>query len=140
MRTVRCDDAGLAETASALNAGAVAVIPTDTVYGLAAHPGFPSAVERLYTIKGRAGAKPIALLASDADAVARFGFPLSGEAARLASAYQSGRNERPTSAASRDDICDPESVIATSIHPPAMASAMTSSSLNSDAPRSEKSE
>lgn len=85
MRTVRCDDAGLAETSSALNAGAVAVIPTDTVYGLAAHPAFPSAVERLYTIKGREAGKPIALLASDASAVARFGYPLSGEAARLAS-------------------------------------------------------
>ena len=47
MRLVKCDDAGLAETAAVLNSGGVAVIPTDTVYGLAAHPAFPSAVDRL---------------------------------------------------------------------------------------------
>ena len=57
-----------------LNAGGVAVIPTDTVYGLAARPDFPAAVERLYTIKGRAAGKPIALLAADADAVRAFGY------------------------------------------------------------------
>lgn len=72
MRVVPCDDAGLSAAAAALNAGCVAVIPTDTVYGLAAHPAFPSAVERLYTIKGREAGKPIALLAADTAAVARF--------------------------------------------------------------------
>ncbi len=68
MRMVRCDDAGLDEAAAVLLAGGVAVIPTDTVYGLAAHPGFPAAVERLYSIKGREAKKPIALLASGAEA------------------------------------------------------------------------
>lgn len=68
MRTVGCDESGLAAAAAILNAGGVAVIPTDTVYGLAARPDFPEAVERLYTIKGRAAKKPIALLASDAGA------------------------------------------------------------------------
>ena len=37
------DDAGLAAAAEVLNRGGVAVIPTDTVYGLAAHPAFPDA-------------------------------------------------------------------------------------------------
>ena len=46
-----------------LNQGGVVVIPTDTVYGLAARPDFPEAVDRLYTIKGRELKKPIALLA-----------------------------------------------------------------------------
>lgn len=68
MKTVNCDEAGLEEAAGVLLAGGVAVIPTDTVYGLAAHPGFPAAVERLYAIKGREARKPIALLASDAEA------------------------------------------------------------------------
>ncbi|MCQ2390545.1 MAG: L-threonylcarbamoyladenylate synthase [Kiritimatiellae bacterium] len=76
MKIVACDEAGLAEVASVLNAGGVAVIPTDTVYGLAAHPDFPEAVSRLYTIKGREARKPIALLASDTAAAARF---LGGE-------------------------------------------------------------
>jgi len=68
MRTVKCDEAGLAAAAQVLLAGGVAVIPTDTVYGLAAHPRFPAAVARLYTIKGRAAGKPIAMLAADAAA------------------------------------------------------------------------
>ena len=72
MKTVRADDAGLEAAARTLRAGGVAVIPTDTVYGLAAHPDFPAAVERLYSIKARDERKPIALLAADADAAARF--------------------------------------------------------------------
>lgn len=84
MKVVQCDGSALAEVAAVLNNGGVAVIPTDTVYGLAAHPAFPQAVERLYGIKGRSAAKPIALLAADAGAVARFGYPLAGAAARLA--------------------------------------------------------
>lgn len=77
MRLVKCDEAGLQDVAAVLNTGGVAVIPTDTVYGLAAHPEFASAVERLYTIKARELAKPIALLASDASAAESFvaGFP-----------------------------------------------------------------
>jgi len=68
MRVVRSDEAGLEAAAAVLLSGGVAVIPTDTVYGLAAHPGFPEAVARLYAIKGRAAGKPIAMLASDASA------------------------------------------------------------------------
>ena len=74
-----------------LLAGGVAVIPTDTVYGLAAHPDFPAAVERLYTIKGRAAKKPIALLAADAAGAARFlGRALPAAAERLAEQYWPG--------------------------------------------------
>ena len=71
---VHADENGLVDAARVLNAGGVVVIPTDTVYGLAAHPAFPAAVDRLYTIKGRAAGKPIALLAADADAVRNFGY------------------------------------------------------------------
>lgn len=70
-----------ARAASLLNAGGVVVVPTDTVYGLAAHPRFPDAVQRLYTIKNRAAQKPIALLASDATAVAQFGYDVPEELA-----------------------------------------------------------
>ena len=51
--------------AKVLNGGGVAIIPTDTVYGLAARPDCEEAVRRLYAIKGRDGNKPIALLVSD---------------------------------------------------------------------------
>ena len=79
-----------AAAAKVLNRGGVAVIPTDTVYGLAARPDFPAAVDRLYTIKGRELKKPIALLASDLAAVGRFGYPLVGRARALAEAHWPG--------------------------------------------------
>lgn len=78
------------KAAAILNAGGVAIIPTDTVYGLAAHPAFPAAVERLYTIKNRAAKKPIALLASDIEAVKRFGGRFSPKAEALAAAHWPG--------------------------------------------------
>jgi L-threonylcarbamoyladenylate synthase len=90
MRILPCNDVALDEAAAVLNAGGVAVIPTDTVYGLAAHPGFPDAVERLYTIKGRESGKKIALLASDSSAVESFGFPLPEKAAQLAGCHWPG--------------------------------------------------
>lgn len=87
MRVVKADSEGLAAAAAALNSGGVAVIPTDTVYGLAAHPKFAAAVERLYTIKARAAAKPIALLA--ADALSAEGF-VGAEAAAFGGRYWPG--------------------------------------------------
>ena len=90
MRILPCDDAALRDAAAVLNGGGVAVIPTDTVYGLAAHPGFPDAVERLYSIKGRDRGKKIALLAADAAAVVAFGYPLPPKARELAARHWPG--------------------------------------------------
>ena len=89
-RILPCDEASLGVAAALLNAGGVAVIPTDTVYGLAAHPAFPDAVARLYSIKGRESHKKIALLAADAEAVAAFGFPLPPAAKDLADRHWPG--------------------------------------------------
>ena len=89
-RILPCDEASLDTAASLLNGGGVAVIPTDTVYGLAAHPAFPDAVARLYSIKGRESHKKIALLAADPEAVASFGFPLPPAAKDLADRYWPG--------------------------------------------------
>jgi L-threonylcarbamoyladenylate synthase len=83
-------DRCLRDATALLLAGGVAVIPTDTVYGLAAHPAQPAAVQRLYTIKGRLEAKPIALLAADTAAVIRFGGQLAPAACRLAAACWPG--------------------------------------------------
>ncbi len=90
MNTVPADDAGLAAATSVLMCGGVVVIPTDTVYGLAAHPDFPDAVERLYTIKGREEKKPIALLASDSEAAERFGAIFPPQAKSLATTHWPG--------------------------------------------------
>jgi len=90
MKILPCDAAAIDEAAAVLNAGGVAVIPTDTVYGLAAHPAFPAAVERLYSIKGRERRKKIALLAADAAAVEAFGCPMPPSAKALAAKHWPG--------------------------------------------------
>ena len=91
MRIVKSDEEGLEAAAKVLLAGGVAVIPTDTVYGLAAHPDFPQAVDRLYTIKGREAKKPIALLAADVEAVERFGFRITDKALELVKHWPGSR-------------------------------------------------
>ena len=53
------------QVVEALLAGGVVVIPTDTVYGLAALPGDQAATDALFDLKGRSRATPIALLCAD---------------------------------------------------------------------------
>jgi L-threonylcarbamoyladenylate synthase len=52
------------EAVAAIRAGKLAVIPTDTVYGLAADPGSEDAVRALSRVKGRDEGQPIALVAA----------------------------------------------------------------------------
>ena len=80
----------ISTAAGILNAGGVVVIPTDTVYGIAAHPAPKDTVARICTIKGRPTGKPIALLASEPEAVERFGASFPAVAQRLASLYWPG--------------------------------------------------
>ncbi|HNX34658.1 MAG TPA: L-threonylcarbamoyladenylate synthase [Kiritimatiellia bacterium] len=80
----------LAAAARLLRAAGVVVIPTDTVYGIAAHPACPAAISRICTIKGRPTGKPIALLASDPQAVTAFGAAFPAAARRLADAFWPG--------------------------------------------------
>lgn len=58
------DDAtrGVAEAVAALRRGDLAVLPTDTVYGLAADAFSPPAVNRLLTAKGRGRDLPVPVL------------------------------------------------------------------------------
>ncbi len=53
----------------AVRTGGLAVIPTDTVYGLACDPRRLDAVERLAEVKGRSSGQPIALVASSVEMV-----------------------------------------------------------------------
>ena len=52
--------------AAALEGGQLAVVPTDTVYGLAAHAADAGAVRALFAAKGRGVHTPIAVLCADA--------------------------------------------------------------------------
>lgn len=63
---------GIAEAAAVLRRGALVILPTDTVYGMAADPRVPGAEKRLAQAKGRRATKPIPLLASGLAAVERW--------------------------------------------------------------------
>jgi L-threonylcarbamoyladenylate synthase len=55
------------EAVAALRAGETVVLPTDTVYGLAADATNEEAVRALYRLKGRAEPQPTAILGADAE-------------------------------------------------------------------------
>ncbi len=50
------------DAVTALRAGEVIVIPTDTVYGLACLPRLPAAVQKIFELKGRPESKPLPVL------------------------------------------------------------------------------
>jgi L-threonylcarbamoyladenylate synthase len=56
----------LAAAVAALRAGDLVVLPTDTVYGLAAHPDLPAAIARVYAVKERPAEKALPLLVESA--------------------------------------------------------------------------
>jgi L-threonylcarbamoyladenylate synthase len=74
----------------ALRAGKLALLPTDTVYGLAANPDSEQAVERLYQAKGRDPQQPTALVASDLDVLLERLPELRGRAGTIAEALLPG--------------------------------------------------
>jgi L-threonylcarbamoyladenylate synthase len=57
------------EVVAAIRAGEPVVVPTDTVYGLAADPFREEPVRRLYRLKGRDEQQPTALVAAGLDVV-----------------------------------------------------------------------
>ena len=62
--------AALVDAVAALRRGDLVVLPTDTVYGLAAHPRLPNAVALVYAVKERPAEKQLPLLVSGADQAA----------------------------------------------------------------------
>jgi tRNA threonylcarbamoyl adenosine modification protein (Sua5/YciO/YrdC/YwlC family) len=74
----------------ALQRGALILMPTDTVYGLAADARLPRAQERLYEAKSRDRGKPIPLLAASAADAEAFGAVLNGVERRLAEKFWPG--------------------------------------------------
>jgi L-threonylcarbamoyladenylate synthase len=59
---VQANAAGIARASVLLRRGGVVGVPTDTVYGLAAHSMLAVGVEKLYIVKGRERLKAIPLL------------------------------------------------------------------------------
>ncbi len=66
---MRVDEEVVARAIAALRAGEVVVLPTDTVYGLAASADTVDGRDALYRLKGRDVRQPTALVASSLDAL-----------------------------------------------------------------------
>ena len=62
---------------SSLRAGKLAVIPTDTLYGIVCSARDKEAVEKLYRIRGRHETKPCIILIADISGLEEFGITLS---------------------------------------------------------------
>jgi tRNA threonylcarbamoyl adenosine modification protein (Sua5/YciO/YrdC/YwlC family) len=75
---------------AALRRGQLVVVPTDTVYGIAADVGNPAAVRALLAAKGRSGAKPPPVLIGDAEDLDQIASRLSDQAKSLATALWPG--------------------------------------------------
>ncbi|MBI3286477.1 MAG: threonylcarbamoyl-AMP synthase [Chloroflexi bacterium] len=84
------DPAARTEAVRLLRAGRLVVLPTDTVYGVAAHALLPTAIERLYKAKGRPRDKPLAILLADVDQLERVASQVPEAARRLAQRFWPG--------------------------------------------------
>jgi L-threonylcarbamoyladenylate synthase len=108
------DDDALDATAAALGAGGVVVIPTDTVYGLAALPSHEVAVRAIYLAKGRPEGMHLPVLVASLAQARRLGVELTGAAEALADRWWPGpltmvlgfspRSDRPSWLAGRDEV------------------------------------
>jgi L-threonylcarbamoyladenylate synthase len=89
--TVRVDAVGALETAAGiLRSGGIVVLPTDTVYGLAARPDVTDAVQAVYRAKGRPGGMHLPVLAASVAQVRDLGVSFGSAAAVLAETWWPG--------------------------------------------------
>ena len=76
--------------ATCLREGGVILLPTDTVYGLAVHPGRDDAVERLFAMKGRPGSRNLPIMVAAVDDLVVLGAEVTAPARRLFAAFSPG--------------------------------------------------
>jgi L-threonylcarbamoyladenylate synthase len=95
----------IAEAAAALRAGGLVILPTETVYGLAADAANPRAVAAVYEAKGRPSFNPLIAHVADLEAarrIARF----DARAERLAKAFWPGPLTLVLPVADPQAVCD----------------------------------
>jgi L-threonylcarbamoyladenylate synthase len=91
MRTLHVSEPESLDAAvAALGAGEVIVVPTDTVYGLAARPDDAGAVQRIYEAKDRPDRLQLPVLAASVEQVRRLGVEFNPVAATLAARWWPG--------------------------------------------------
>jgi L-threonylcarbamoyladenylate synthase len=110
---VTADAAGSHAAAEVLRAGGVVVVPTDTVYGLAARPEDADAVRAVYRVKDRPEGMPLPVLAASLDQVRALGVEVTDAASALAErwwpgpltlAFGFGTGARPEWLEGRDEV------------------------------------
>lgn len=85
------DDASApARAAEAIRAGGVIILPTDTVYGVAADYRQDEAIARLYALKKRPPERAIPVLLADMDDISLVAAEVPSAARRLAAAFWPG--------------------------------------------------
>jgi L-threonylcarbamoyladenylate synthase len=80
----------VAEAAAALRAGGVALVPTDTVYGLAVHPERDDAIDRLFAMKRRPRSRNLPVQVASVDALPALGVEITEPARKLMAAFFPG--------------------------------------------------
>ncbi len=83
-------DAALEQAVQVLDAGGLVVLPTDTVYGLAARAADTDATPLIFERKGRGADVPLAVLCADADQAFALVSEVPPAARRLADAHWPG--------------------------------------------------
>ena len=87
---VHTDEDGARAAAEALRNGGVVVVPTDTVYGLAARPEDGAAVQAVYRAKGRPEGMHLPVLAASLEQVRALGVHVTAAAEALAARWWPG--------------------------------------------------
>ena len=90
MKVVRADTEGERVAAEWLLQGGVAIVPTDTVYGLAARPSEEAAVRAVYRLKGRPEGMHLPVLAATVEQVRALGVVFTPGAEALARRWWPG--------------------------------------------------
>jgi L-threonylcarbamoyladenylate synthase len=80
----------ITEAVKALQAGHLVAIPTETVYGLAADARNPSALRKIFALKGRPADHPLIVHISGADQLAQWAVDIPDAAYRLAERFWPG--------------------------------------------------
>ena len=80
----------LLQAAPALIRGDIAVIPTDTIYGIIARASNPVAVQKIYDVKQRNPSKPFIILIDSIDDLQPFGIELTPAINNLLANYWPG--------------------------------------------------
>jgi L-threonylcarbamoyladenylate synthase len=69
--------------AACLGGGGIVLMPTDTVYGLAAHPTFAASVDRLFALKRRSRSRQLPVMIASQDELATLGVRVTDTARRV---------------------------------------------------------